>query len=189
MSIIPFNKDQIVKVNFYATYRAIVGQKTIEFNIPTGSTVQQLVDMIIARYPDFDGQLLDEKGALYRHIHIFINGRDTYYLPEDLNTILESEDKIDIFPPVGGGNNDEKVYVLRSMPVWLLEDYLTEIGGQPDNNGGYCGEGWFATIEKMGNFTIGSLSVGQVRLIFSGEPGVLKETLPRLEEKIMRAGG
>ena len=32
-------------------------------------------------------------------------------------------------------------------------------------NGGYWGEGWSATIEKMENFTIGSLSVGQVRLI------------------------
>jgi len=178
-----------VKVNFYATYRAIVGQKTIEFDIPPGSTVQQLVDLIIERYPDFYGQLLDENGALYRHIHIFINGRDTYYLPDDLNTIVDTKDKIDIFPPVGGGNIKENVYVLRSLPVWPLKDYLTEIGGQPDINGGYFGEGWSATIEKMENYTIGSLSVGQVRLIFTGEPGVLKETLPRLEEKMMRAGG
>ena len=92
-----------MKVNFYATYRTIVGQKTIEFELPSGSTVQQLVDLIIARYPDFDGELLDENGDLYRHIHVFINGRDTYYLPHDLNTILDPEDKIDIFPPVGGG--------------------------------------------------------------------------------------
>lgn len=178
-----------MKVNFYATYRAIVGQKTIEFNIPAGSTVQQLVDMIIEQYPDFDGQLLDENGDLYRHIHIFINGRDTYYLPQDLNTILKPQDKIDIFPPVGGGSLDERSYILRSMPVWLLREYLTEIGGQPDCNDGYCGEGWVATIEKMENYTIGSLSVGQVRLIFAGEPEVLMETLPLLEEKMMRAGG
>ena len=145
--------------------------------------------MIIEQYPDFDGQLLDENGDLFRHIHIFINGRDTYYLPDDLNTILKPQDKIDIFPPVGGGNLDEKSYILRSMPVWLLIEYLTEIGGQPEINGGIRGEGWFATIEKMENYTIGSLSVGQVSLIIAGEPGVLDAALPLLEEKMMRAGG
>jgi molybdopterin synthase sulfur carrier subunit len=178
-----------LKVNFYATYRAIVGQKTVEFDIPSGSTVQKLVDLIIERYHDFGGQLLDEQGNLYRHIHIFINGRDTYYLPHDLKTVLDPKDKIDIFPPVGGGTYEENVYVLRSMPVWLLQEYLIEIGGQPDDNGGYYGEGWSATIEKMENYTIGSLSVGQVRLIFAGEPLALCVTLPRLEEKMMRAGG
>ena len=178
-----------MKVNFYATYRAMVGQKTIEFDIPSGSTVNQLLDLIIERYPDFYGQLLDENGELYRHIHVFINGRDTYYLPQGLKTILKPQDKIDIFPPVGGGNMEEKDYILRSMPVWLLKDYLIEIGGQPDSNGGFRGEGWSATIEKMENYTIGSLSVGQVHLIMAGEPGVLEATLPILEEKMMRAGG
>ena len=88
-----------------------------------------------------------------------------------------------------GVNLEEIVYELRSMPVWLLVEYLKEIGGQPDDFGGYCGEGWSATIEKMENFTIGSLSVGQVRLIFKGESGAVNLTLPMLEEKMMRAGG
>ena len=69
------------------------------------------------------------------------------------------------------------------MPVWLLVEYLKEIGGQPDDFGGYCGEGWSATIEKMENFTIGSLSVGQVRLIFKGESGAVRSNIANVRRK------
>jgi MoaD family protein len=92
-----------VNVNFYATFRAMIGQKTKEIQIPAGSTIRQLVDTIINLYPDFQGQLLDENGELFRHIHVFINGRDAYYLPKNLDTVLTQQEKIDIFPPVGGG--------------------------------------------------------------------------------------
>ena len=81
------------------------------------------------------------------------------------------------------------VYELRSMPIWLLQTYLDEIGGEPDPDGNYCGEGWSATIEKMENFKIGALSVGQVRLNFIGEKQAIKNILPLLEQKMIRAGG
>lgn len=92
-----------MKVNFYATYRLITGQKTVEFELPVGSTIRDLVNQILKQYPDFNGQLLDENGSLFRHIHVFVNGRDTYYLPDDLETVLEQDENIDIFPPVAGG--------------------------------------------------------------------------------------
>jgi len=81
----------------------MIGQKTTDIPIPTGSTVRQLVDRIIALYPDFKNQLLDDSGDLFRHIHIFIDGRDIFFLPDNLATILTQQEKIDIFPPVGGG--------------------------------------------------------------------------------------
>ena len=92
-----------MNVNFYATFRAMIGQKTKDIQIPTDSSVRQLIDSIIRLYPDFKEQLLDDNGELYRHIHVFIDGRDTYYLPDNLDTILTQQEKIDIFPPVGGG--------------------------------------------------------------------------------------
>ncbi len=92
-----------MNVNFYANYREIAGQKTVAFDIPENSTIRDLVEHISVQFPPFKTQLLDEKGELYRHVHVFIDGRDTYYLPEGLETILKLNEKVDIFPPVAGG--------------------------------------------------------------------------------------
>jgi sulfur-carrier protein len=92
-----------MKVNFYATLRQITGQKTIEFDLAAGITVQQLLDAVLARYPEMQEDLLDENGRLYGHIHLFINGRDAPYLDNGLATIIKPKDKVDLFPAVGGG--------------------------------------------------------------------------------------
>ena len=93
----------ILKVNFYATFRVLTGKKTVEFELPVGSSIRDLINQVIAIFPAFTGQLLDGQGEMFRHIHVFINGRDTYYLPEGLETVLQQDEKIDIFPPVAGG--------------------------------------------------------------------------------------
>ena len=92
-----------MKVNFYATLRQIVGQKTIVIDLPSGITVTQMVEAIMDQYPLMRSELVDENGDLHGHIHIFVNGRDAPYLDNKLDTIISSSDKVDIFPPVGGG--------------------------------------------------------------------------------------
>jgi molybdopterin synthase sulfur carrier subunit len=92
-----------MKVNFYATLRQIVGQKTIVIDLPSGITVTQMVEAIMDQYPLMRPELVDENGDLHGHIHIFVNGRDAPYLDNKLDTIISSSDKVDIFPPVGGG--------------------------------------------------------------------------------------
>ena len=92
-----------MKVSFYATLRQIVGQKTIDVDIPDGATVGQLIDAIVAAYPVLRPELLDEKGDLHGHIHFFINGRDVPYLEHQIDTVLHPDDIITVFPPVGGG--------------------------------------------------------------------------------------
>jgi molybdopterin synthase sulfur carrier subunit len=92
-----------MKVNFYATLRQIVGQKTIELDVPPGTTIIQMVEGVMEQYPLMRPELVDESGDLHGHIHIFVNGRDAPYLEDKMDTVLSSSDKIDIFPPVGGG--------------------------------------------------------------------------------------
>jgi molybdopterin synthase sulfur carrier subunit len=92
-----------MNVNFYATLRQITGRKTVEFELPDGSTVRELVDIIIARYPTMGPELLNEDGELWPHVHVFINGRDLRYLPSGNLAVLQPGDKVNIFPPVGGG--------------------------------------------------------------------------------------
>ena len=92
-----------MKVNFYATLRPLVGQKTVEIDLPDGASVQQLIDTVVARYPALRPELLDEDGRLHGHVHVFIKGRDVYYLEHNVDTTLHADEKIDIFPAVGGG--------------------------------------------------------------------------------------
>jgi len=92
-----------MKVNFYATLRDITGQKTVDIDIPENTTVRQLVDAIVRRYPLLHDKLIDENGDLWGFIHIFINGRDAPFLDDELETVINPVDTISIFPAVGGG--------------------------------------------------------------------------------------
>ncbi|MBN1149218.1 MAG: MoaD/ThiS family protein [Anaerolineales bacterium] len=90
-------------VNFFATLRQVVGEKRVEFALPENVTVRQLIDEMLRHYPALRTELLDEDGQLYRHVHIFVNGRDSSYLENGLETVLQPEDTIGVFPAVGGG--------------------------------------------------------------------------------------
>jgi sulfur-carrier protein len=90
-------------VNFYATLRPIVGQKTINVEMPSGSTARQLVDLVVTNYPALRPELLDESGNFHSHMKMFVNGREVVYLQDQFSHIMRPTDKVDIFPPVGGG--------------------------------------------------------------------------------------
>ena len=90
-------------VNYYATLRQVVGRRQVDFVLPQGGTLRQLVKEMVKRYPGLKNEMLDPQGNLYGHIHIFVNGRDSTFLDGSLDSILEPQDTISIFPPVGGG--------------------------------------------------------------------------------------
>jgi MoaD family protein len=92
-----------MKINFYATFRQVVGGKTVDLPLPENVTVRQLLDEIIARYPKLRGEMLDEHGKLYHHVHILINGRDFQHLAQEMETVIAADDTVNIFPPVAGG--------------------------------------------------------------------------------------
>lgn len=92
-----------MKVNFYATLRSIVGQKTVELTLPAGTTAIELVRLFAREYPAMQKELLDEAGNFLPHMKFFLNGRQAEYLPEKFDTVIQPDDKVDIFPPVGGG--------------------------------------------------------------------------------------
>jgi sulfur-carrier protein len=92
-----------MQVNFYATFRQVVGKKTVEIPLKEGSTLHQLIEGVIRDYPGLRRELLDDKGEILGHVHVFINGRDLAFLEEGLDTSLQADDTISVFPPVGGG--------------------------------------------------------------------------------------
>ena len=95
--------NQHMKVNLFANFRKLVGGKTVEIELPEGSTLTQLFDSLILLHPRLEPALFDESRKILPFVHVFINGRDTQYLPAGTATLLAPADKIDIFPPVAGG--------------------------------------------------------------------------------------
>jgi MoaD family protein len=96
-------ETMVMRVNFYATLRPIVGKKTVELSLPAGTTAIELVRMFVNDYPAMRQELLDAEENFLPHMKFFINGREAVYLPEKFDTVIKPEDKVDIFPPVGGG--------------------------------------------------------------------------------------
>jgi len=92
-----------MKVNFYATLRAIVGQKTVEVDLKSRATALDLVQVVVTDYPALRVELLDANNNFQSHMKFFINGREAIYLENKMNTVIQPDDQVDIFPPVGGG--------------------------------------------------------------------------------------
>jgi sulfur-carrier protein len=93
----------VMEVRFYATLRALVGGRTVDVESRAGMTIWALLDELVARYPPLGPQLLAGPRELHGHVHVILNGRDSPYLERGLDTVLTASDRIDIFPPVGGG--------------------------------------------------------------------------------------
>jgi hypothetical protein len=78
---------------------------------------------------------------------------------------------------------------MRGIPLWLLEEYLVELGAERVQPGLVAGEGWSARLEQMPDFRVGSLKVGQLRLEVQATPQAWQALQPALEKKLLRAGG
>lgn len=82
----------------------------------------------------------------------------------------------------------EKTEETHSIPLWLLREYLEELGGMAENDNYVVGEGWKAALTKMEPRKVGSLRVGQVKIQFEGDPDALDQLKIQFHKKTMRAG-
>ncbi len=80
----------IVKVLFFATLRDYVGMKSVEIEIPFGSTVGGLTDLLVATYPHLEKVKESMMAAINREY-----AADEQVIPEGA--------EIAYFPPVSGG--------------------------------------------------------------------------------------
>lgn len=78
---------------------------------------------------------------------------------------------------------------VHGVPLWLLRDYLLELGGILSSDGRIAGDGWSAILAQQADHRVGSLRVSVVLLELEAEPEVWKTLQPTLESKLMRAGG
>ena len=80
-------------------------------------------------------------------------------------------------------------WTVTGIPLWLMREYLEQLGGQVQADGWLRGDGWQARLMQVEDQAIGSLRVGRVHLELSGEAEVVEQVRRALEPKLMRAGG
>ena len=75
------------------------GQKLLD--VP-GSTVREVLDSLVAEYPDLGSRLLDDAGAINRFVNVFVNETDVRHL-QALDTPVGDRDTLVLLPAMAGG--------------------------------------------------------------------------------------
>ncbi|MBE2238611.1 MAG: DUF1952 domain-containing protein [Caldilineaceae bacterium] len=75
------------------------------------------------------------------------------------------------------------------VPLWLMKDYLAQLGGREVAEDAMEGDGWRAELRKAERRHIGSLSIGGAAVVFVGEQATLDALFERLHWKTLRGGG
>jgi molybdopterin synthase sulfur carrier subunit len=91
-----------MQVKLYASLRQAAGTKMLEVEISSTTTTREILLEVTNQFPVLVKFIWKEGGDLSEHAHVFINGENVHHL-NGLETILKSDDHIDIFPPVVGG--------------------------------------------------------------------------------------
>jgi len=79
-----------IKVKLFAAFRDIAGAKEEDITVAEGTTVQQLLENYIARFP--------QMGKFREHIILSVN--KDYGAP---TRVLRDGDEVSFLPPVSGG--------------------------------------------------------------------------------------
>jgi sulfur-carrier protein len=90
-------------VNFYADLRPLAGGKTVTVDLALPTTARAVLEAITSTRPSLAEKIWAAPGELHQHIHVFVNGRQSVFLAQGLETPVQSGDALDVFPPVGGG--------------------------------------------------------------------------------------
>ncbi len=91
-----------ITVRTFATFREIMGTKETTLVLPPGEMVGALLESLCQTYPGLRSHLFDVAGQIKPYILILKNGRSIMSLRQ-LDTVIEEDDVIALFPPVAGG--------------------------------------------------------------------------------------
>ena len=78
---------------------------------------------------------------------------------------------------------------MRGIPLWLLREYLEEMGGTAVDDHSVQADGWNVRLTRMEPFRLGSLEVGQTRLEIEIEDQLADAFMQQFAKKTLRAGG
>jgi MoaD family protein len=92
-----------IRLHFFATYRNLVGERSVELDVAPQTTVRVAINQFLKTHPHMRRHWCDHEGNLMPHLFVILNKCDVNSLPGGEDTILQPGDEIDFVPPVGGG--------------------------------------------------------------------------------------
>lgn len=96
----------VLKVKVYAIMelKKILGQRELEIFMPTGSTVKDLLSLMVNKWGESLSNHLFKTGtsSLFPHIRLMVNGRSIEFL-NGMDTVLQDGDEFSMLPLVAGG--------------------------------------------------------------------------------------
>ncbi len=94
-----------VRLLFFATLKDVVGARQLDFDLPSGSTISDLLTRLESKYPRFKD---------YRPVLLTAINED--YV--DKNARINDGDEVAIFPPVSGGESQSNpLVVITREPI------------------------------------------------------------------------
>jgi molybdopterin synthase sulfur carrier subunit len=96
----------VIKIKVYTIMelKKICGQREFELSVPRGSTVKDLLSLMINKWGDRLANHLYQPGteSVLPHIRLMVNGRSVEFL-KGMETVLQDEDEFQMLPLVAGG--------------------------------------------------------------------------------------
>ena len=137
-----------MEVRLYATLRHIAQTRSVDISVESDETVGDVLHRLVARYPRLEEAIWNADGSLAGHVAVVLNGRDVRHLV-GVATPVSTDDRLDVFPPVGGGAGPYPEAQIGSSSS-ISQDRLTNI-----------------TLRLAGDFR-GRLGKHQTRFAFPG---------------------
>ncbi|MHA1973684.1 MAG: ubiquitin-like small modifier protein 1 [Candidatus Hodarchaeales archaeon] len=91
-----------VKIKLFATFRQVIKLNEVELLFESHPTVYDALISLCDQYPLLHNQIFNDNNEFKQWNHALINGRNIKFL-EGLNTKLNHNDVLSVFPPVAGG--------------------------------------------------------------------------------------
>jgi molybdopterin synthase sulfur carrier subunit len=91
-----------MRVRFFGTLREFATAKELPVAVAAGETVRVMLARLTAEHPTLEEKIWGDDGELRNSVHVLVNGRSIRYL-RGLDTILQEDDQVALFPAVGGG--------------------------------------------------------------------------------------
>jgi len=92
-----------ISLHFFATYRSLVGERSVMLEVEPQTTVRMAIDQFLETHSPMRRHWCDAEGNLMPHLFVILNKQDVNSLPDGEDTILQPGDELDFVPPVGGG--------------------------------------------------------------------------------------
>ncbi len=91
-----------VEVRFFALVRERAGLKEERVELPEGSSMNDLIEVLVGRHPGLGEYIFDNREQIRDFLSFSVNNVDIWSL-DGFDTRLRDGDRVFLIPPLGGG--------------------------------------------------------------------------------------